>query len=225
MKKLLLSILIGFYFQTFAQSKFSAGVIGSMDITALSYTQKGINNTNQFYDVPKFGYQYGLRTRYDFTKKFSLHTGFSLVTHQVGSRKIYTNPLANGDSKVPLSITLNNNIKIVQIPLLASFYFGNNIRFGFTTGVSYNYIFRNNQHATADFWDGTRETKHTSKITSQNQYISAIAGVGVEYTHKHFIFRAEPTGTGQLYFFDNEFANTNFRLWSVGLALSTYYRF
>lgn len=225
MKKILLVLFIGFCMQTFAQSKFAVGLIGSADITGLRATPKGKDANAWFYDQPKLGYQGGVRARYDFTRIFSMQTGFSLVSHQMSSGERFLDPLDPNDPKVPHSYVSDNTFKCFQVPVLFSFYGGHKVKFGVTAGTAYNFMYRLNEEVTAYYNTYSREYKNTRKLTSQNQYLSVIAGVGVEYAYKHFVVRAEPTGSYQMYFFDNDFANDNYRLWSVGLGLSTFYQF
>ncbi len=209
----------------YSQSNIAIGLISSADITGLSQTPEGKKNGIALYDEPRFGYQGGVRLKYGFAKVFSVQTGLSLVSHQVGSGAVALKPLDQNDPDIPDSYESINTFKNFQIPLLFSFYTGRKLRFGVTAGAAYNHIYRVDEESTAYYKTHSQEFRNTQKLTSQNQYLSVIAGVGVEYAFEHFIIRAEPMGSYQLYFFDNDYANDNYRLWSVGLGLSTFYQF
>lgn len=223
MKKIFLALLFGLSVQLYAQSKFYLGLISSVDITGMVRDDKYVVFGDVGFDKIGLGYQGGLRLRYQISSIFSLQTGFTMVSHQLRTPRIYLNPLSSDD--LFYSFVRMPSVKIFQVPVLASFYFGHNLKLGGTLGLSYNYIYRFDEKSIASFNDGEKEFTNTQKVSSQNQYLATHLGLGVEYSHNKFTFRVEPSGSYQLHFFDSDFANDNYRLWSAGLALSTYYRF
>jgi hypothetical protein len=225
MKKLLFIFSLVYCSVITAQSKLSVGLIASSDITGLSLTAKGKDEIGVTSDQARFGYQGGVRVRYDFNKLFSMQTGFSLVSHQMGPGTQYYIALDPSDPNVPTSIESNFTFKNWQVPLLVSLYGGRKIKFGVTVGGAYNYNYRQDGESTVNYQTYSKDYTYTAKISSNNQYLSLIGGVGVEYTHKRFIFRAEPTASYQVHFFDNDWANDYYRLWSAGLSFSTFYKF
>lgn len=225
MKQILLIISMVYCSAITAQSKLSVGLIGSADITGLALTTKGEDKLNGFFEEPRFGYQGGVRVRYDFTKLLSMQTGFSMVSHQMGTGTQYYIAMDPLDPKVPNSCQSNMTFKNWQVPLLFSLYGGGKFKFGLTMGGAYNYVYRLDEASTVYFQSYSIDYKNTNKINSRNQYLSLIGGVGVEYIFNRFMFRVEPTASYQVHFFDNDWANDYYRLWSAGLSLSSFYKF
>lgn len=225
MKNLIIPILIALSFQAFSQSKFAVGLVGSVDRCRLSNGFGEASSISEFYTQSALGYQGGLRLRYDATGIFSIHSGFTLVSHTIKSEKISLNYGSYQSSSYPQAYQQEETFKAFQVPLLFSFYFGHTLKFGFTIGPAYNYIYRDDLKLYAYLASETRELNYSYKLTSENQFLSASAGLGVEYNLPHWAFRIEPTATSQVLFFDNKRANENYRLWSAGLAFSGLYRF
>lgn len=213
--------------QVSAQSKFGVGIVSSADMTSMIGADYYGIFENIKYDKVGLGYQGGLRFRYQLNSKVSFQSGLSIVSHQLRTSKknVNFNPRQLDDPYIPTSFERLPTFRIIQVPLLASFYIGNKLKIGGTLGLAYNYIYRFD-----DKWilyNNVREWEYLNKQkqTSQNQFVSALLGVGVEYSIKKFAFRAEPTASYQLFYFNNEFANKNYNLYSVGFNLSGYYFF
>ncbi|MES2778448.1 MAG: outer membrane beta-barrel protein [Bacteroidota bacterium] len=224
MKRIIISLFMMLSVQAFAQSKWSIGVMVSSDITSM-YTPSNGNSYAQDFDKPFFGYQTGVKGKIDFNRIISAQLGLSMVSHTIGNDRFTLNPLEAGDPFVPEAIQYEVDFKTFQIPLTGSFYFGDKFRFGFTLGAAYNYIYRQDNRTYGYFPSTTRVYLNTYEVTSNNQYLTAIAGLGVEYKIKQMLFRVEPTGSLQLTSLDNGYINDQSRLWSTGLAISGFYHF
>jgi hypothetical protein len=225
MKKTLIPLFIALSMQSFAQSKLALGFVGSVDMCRLSNGYGEPSSIGTFYTEPGMGYQGGLRMRLMITNVVSFHTGFSMVSHTVKSEKMSLNYGSLQSSSLPVAIQQEETFKAFQVPLLCSFYFGQQWKFGFTIGPAVNYVYREDRIYYAYYASETKTYNYSFDVTSQNQFLSAVAGLGAEYHLPHWIFRVEPTVNGQLFFFDNKRANESFRLWSAGIALSGFYRF
>lgn len=224
-KKLIFPTLVAISLLSFAQSPFLVGVAVSIDRCRLSNGYGQPSSIAKFYTEPGLGFQAGVRLRYDATKRFSLQTGFSMVSHSVKSEKIELNYSSYSGFQFPESYQQEETNKALQVPLLFSFYVGHKWKVGFTIGPAYNYVYRDDLKIDIYFPSGVREFNYTHKVTSQNQFLSGICAFGVEYNLPHWAFRIEPTLNSQLFFFDNKSANEKYQLWSAGLALSGFYRF
>lgn len=226
MKRIIVPLLLmACGLQSLAQSKFAIGLLGSIDMCRLSNGYGESSSIAAFYTEPAMGYQGGLRMRWGITDIFSLHTGFSMVSHTVKSAQISLNYGSLPSNSYPKSIRQEETFKSVQIPLLFSFYFGKQWKFGVTIGPAYNYVYQDDFSFWAYYTSETKTYSQSYKLTSQNQFLSALAGIGMEYNLPHWIFRIEPTVNTQLFFFDSKRANESYRLWSAGLAVSGFYRF
>jgi hypothetical protein len=151
-------------------------------------------------------------------------TGITFVSHELRSGKIELNSLNPSDPMVPESYQQNETIKSLQLPVLSSFYFGNKLKIGFSFGPAYNYWYRIDYRGYGYWPNETKEYLNTTKLNPGIHFISAIAGVGGEYNFRNLSVRMEPSFTCQLFCINDETMNNN-RLWSVGLALSGYYKF
>ena len=208
-----------------AQSKYSFGIVSSIEVAGI---MKGENNTvfgDIGYDKVGIGYQTGFRVGYGIHKNLSIQTGLSFVSHQVETPKIDLNPASINDSKVPQSFYTVATYKIYQVPLLASYYVGDVWRLGFTLGATYNYVYRVNLNSFANFNDGQRTFTNTSKISQQNQFLSALFGIGVEYKQKKYAIRAEPTACYHLFDFEKDASQGSYDFYSIGLSVCGYYFF
>lgn len=208
-----------------AQSGFSVGVMGAPQLTGIRLTPEGYEMSKPLIYKPRFGYEGGCRFRYDFNTVFSLQTGVSWALLQAATNRVTFFMEDVNNTTIPVFIKSDINLKYLHVPLACSFYKGNKWRFGFTFGGAYNSLSRSEETTTLDYPTFSRVFENNIDFKEQNQFISAVAGIGVEYVHQRFAFRAEPSGNYQLYFFDNEEANKNYRFWSAGIALSTFYRF
>lgn len=224
MKKLMIPFLMAFSFLSFGQSMFSVGVITSADMTSL-YTPTDAERNSVPFDQHLFGYQTGIRTQFNVNKMVSAQLGFGMVSHTIGTGKFPLHPLETGDPMVPNALERLVTFKSLQVPLTTSFYVGTTFRFGFTLGIAYHYVYRLDEKGYAYFANETMVLSQTSRLNANNQYLSAIAAFGVEYTYKRMLFRLEPTGCFQLTRLEMAYLNGQSRLWSGGLALTSFYCF
>lgn len=224
--KYLITFLFSFYiYQLSAQSKLGMGIVSSIDGTGINRQENYAVFGNIGYDDVGLGYQVGLRFRYQHHAKFSFQTGLSMFSHQLRTPTIYLKPRDVNDPFVPQSMALISTLKMIQVPLIASFYFGNKLKFGGSIGTSYNLVYRADHQLTSISNQQEKVQTSTNKINTQNQFVSIILAVGAEYSFKNIAIRAEPTGSYQVYFFNNDFANQNYNFYSVGLNLSGFYFF
>lgn len=186
MKKLLVTALTIFSLATYAQSPVSIGLITSFD----KIKKRGYFNESNF----RLDYQMGIRVKYDFGGNFSLITGASLITERSYSEVFY-----------PISI---HNYS-AQLPLIASLYFGNKLRYGFSLGGAYTNFFR-----TIYSIDNA-----ISSSNYKEEGVLGLASIGVEYSIKKLTFRLEPNSSVM-------FWNTyqpNIDKSHIGLGWSAYY--
>lgn len=223
MKKLFITLLCFSFLQLSAQSKFSVGIAGSIDRTDVR------PNIASAYNKGGLGYSAGIRTRYDFTNWFSIQTGVSFVsTRFIADREglTYLDEFGAGTtySHYTDKYKAVTDIHWFQIPVLCSFYFGNQFKVGFSIGSALNYADRVNREITWYLDDSEQQSRSTRKIENENLYGSAIAGVGCEYAIGKFIIRMEPTA--QYAFLPGlHYKNDRYSYWSVGLGISSFYRF
>ncbi|MCU0441196.1 MAG: outer membrane beta-barrel protein [Bacteroidia bacterium] len=224
--KYLFTFLFSFYVcHLSAQSKFGLGVFTSFDATGMIgegfYAMIGQDGYNRI----AFGYQYGLRMRYQFNSTISLHAGISHVTHQLRTSRVYLNFRDKGDPLIPSSYIRMPALRMIQIPLMASFYKGNKLKLGGSLGFAYNYTYQYDDRAILYFGNHEEQYLVERKLTEKNQFVSGQLGVGLEYWATKFAFRVEPNFSCQLFYFNNTYANKNYNLYAVGLNLSSFYFF
>lgn len=211
--------------QVSAQSKFGVGIVSSADITGMIGNDNYVGFGQAGFDKVGLGYQNGVRFRYQLNPKVSLQVGLSMVSHQLRTPRIYLNPRVYNDPLLPNSFIRRPSLKVIQVPFLVSYYIGNKLKFGATLGLAYNYVYSINENTIAMYGNEEKEFNYKRKQTSQNQFVSALLGVGVEYSVKKFTFRAEPTASYQLFYLNNGFTNNNYNLYSVGFNISGFYFF
>ncbi len=207
MKQLLLLLATLLGLTAFSQTPFSIGINSSIDLTSVETELK--------YAEPWIGYQIGVRLKYDLNKNFALTSGFN---HQNKGSKVDFSKLKIYDNPKPISLEVFH--KIIQIPLLLSLYMGNKIRYGFSLGLAYNYMYRANSSIT--FQDKNNLNEETKRYTSQPsiQFVSGLFSFGAEYNVNRVTFRVEPNITYK--FFDLKYATLNYL--NFGLGGSVYYR-
>jgi hypothetical protein len=204
------------------QSKVSLGMIGSVDVTALS----PMGGT-----MPSMGYQSGIRVRYQFTKVFSMQTGISFVSHQLASGKQEIDrsgwqPIVAPSPDGLQAFEVNHQIQLLKVPVLGSFYFGDKWKVGFTTGISYYHTLKVNEEQIR-YYESHTETEHSTRDTYRgfSESVWGALGAGVEYQTRRLSFRIEPMANYQLLGWSKISTLNLTSLWSVGLNMAMFYHF
>lgn len=222
MKKLSLTLFYLCCYHVYAQSGFSVGLATSLDRTAVH------PSIASAYNKGGLGYSAGFRLRYDLNAWLSFQTGFSAVsTRYIADREgmTYLDQFTTTQKLPTDKFRAVADIKSFQIPLLCSFYFGNQFKVGFSVGSAVNYAYRRNRNITWYFDDAEFKTSSTRKVDDKQVFGSFFAGVGCEYSIGKFIIRAEPTAQYSFLPEHRDSPNDRYTYWSIGLGVSSFYRF
>lgn len=195
------------------KSQFSFGVFGSLDFNALSLNKDKIEQ----------GYRLGLRTDYNFAKRFSLGIGvaFSRKTYTAQGFRYNAKPGFWSDGIAPIEVQANTNL--IEIPLELRFYAKGHSQDGFFVGAGIN-----SYHLTLEKYNFHYEEILANTInnweergTNTNLFSLATFTVGYQKTvNKNLAFQIAPyvnlplTGIGQ----------GSVNLQSVGLNVAVNWR-
>lgn len=189
--------------------KISVGLFTSGDYNRLYWTP----------DIkPGFGMQFGPKFKLDLGNNISFLSGF---VYQNFTTNLDFQELRFISAPTEVPINLRDTWHIMQIPMQASFYFGNKIKFGASLGWALNYGYKNTGAAT--FKNVSSGEKTTKTYTNYNDvaFISGLFSFGVEYNWERFAVRVEPNAAYSLTHLERSF---NPEAFNVGLGLSCFYK-
>ncbi|MFZ4798868.1 MAG: outer membrane beta-barrel protein [Bacteroidia bacterium] len=229
MKNIITFFLIIATSQVFSQSKWNIGAGASLDY-CYRFNEKGNDiffmdgSTLNDYEKAGLGYTLGLKVKYDFTKHFSILSGIGFWQNNYQSRKIYLEKAVPNDPNVPDNFYWSYKKEYLQVPLLASFYLGNKIKFGVTTGFALNFSTFQERKEYAEFNNGTLRSYTKNELDKSGNnllFTSGIIGLGAAYNYKKMQFILEPTFNCKLFDISPK---TELYLWNAGLNLSVFYK-
>lgn len=213
-------------FQVIAQNKWSIGANASLDYCYRFYGNSEaavkIKRDADNIEVGNLGYNSGFKFQYSLNENISIISGINYYYHSYKSNEIKLVSTVS-DPAIPNSLNYIYKSGFIQIPLLISYYKGKKIKFGFTSGISFNKALYIDQEKTLNFTNRT-ETVISSQFTNRaagKLYLAAVIGLGAEYNYKNYIFRCEPTAISQFYTIDG---GNDLYLWNAGLNLSVFYK-
>lgn len=169
------------------------------------------------------GFTLGLKAKYNLTKNVSLMSGIGFWQNNYESSTIITTQSINPD--FPYKYNWSYRKEYFQLPISASFYFGENLKFGATIGLAVNFSTLQSRTEYSEYINGTSKTYikgEIDKSTGKNiLFTSGILGVGASYSYKQFEFRFEPTYNCKIFDISPK---TDLYLWNLGTNLSVFYK-
>ncbi len=216
--------------QLFAQSKWSLGGSASIDYS-YRFNEKG--NERFFFSSDKtindfengsIGFNGGIKIKFDVNKVISLIGGVSYLQNNFYTSDIYLTPIDPNDALIPNYFTLSYRKDYVQLPLLASFYWGNKWKFGLTTGFACNISTKQEITSHLYFLDRSNSSSSSNQLTKAGNdavTVFGILGFGTEYSYKKYIYRFEPTFNGKIFDISPK---TDLYPWNLGANISVFFK-
>ncbi len=229
MRKRILLLIICIPNLLLAQSKWSIGASASLDY---SYRFNEMGNEKMFggektideIENAGIGFTVGFKAKYSFTKNIAIITGLAFWQNNYKSSNIRLSRIDPMDLLVPDEYSWAYQKEYLQLPLLASFYFGKKFKLGVTTGLALNFSTLQLRYQYNDFNNGTSITITRNELDKSGNnmfFTSWIIGAGAAYDYKKWEFMLEPTFNCNLFDISPK---TELRLWNAGMNLSVFYK-
>jgi hypothetical protein len=187
--------------------KLSVGLFTSFDYTSPIEVS---------FEKPGFGMQLGPKFKFDLGKNISFLSGFVYQNHTINFDFTEVQFIV---APTEQPINSRHTWHIMQIPMQASFYFGNKVKFGASLGWALNYVYRNTGAATFKNVSSGEKTTRTYTNSNDVAFISGLFSFGVEYNWEHFAIRVEPNLGYSL----AELKRNNTDVYHLGVGLTAFY--